>query len=79
MVWKTITNRIIGLLRSLVPKQEEAEKEKVTCEKVEVYLEALLPELNLRLVLEDAVDKASVLWIESITITAYRANKKERR
>lgn len=58
MDWKKIMNR----------KSQKADM----TEEIGEFLEALIPELNLRLLLE-MEPSTELLWVESITVTAYES------
>lgn len=58
MDWKRIMNR----------KSQKADM----TEEIGEFLEALIPELNLRLLLE-MKPSPELLWVESITVTAYES------
>ncbi len=66
MDWRRITNR--RRKRADRTEREEAG----TKDSLEQYLHRLLPELNLRLLLETEDSCHSVLWVESVSVTAYQ-------
>jgi len=61
-------SRIINSEQSR-PAGENAEN---AVEKLEQYFGRMLPELNLRLFLEEQLPAENVLWIEDLKITAYK-------
>lgn len=46
-------------------------------EKVQQHLTQLLPELNLRLLLETEACSGNILWVEAVTVTGYLLNNKK--
>ena len=81
MVWKMITNRIKHFLEKWLTVKREQPADGIDCMMIENYLKQLIPEINLRLLLEyeNISFNSNILWIESVTVTAYEINKKRKK
>lgn len=73
MDWKRIMNKK-KRQKDMVGKQEIKAAEYVVAEEaIKQYLASLLPEWNLRLLTDTETSADMVLWVESVTVTAYQS------
>lgn len=73
MDWKRIMNKKKRRQDMMGKTAPPAAGHMVTEEEIKQYLTRLLPEWNLRLLTDTDTSANMVLWIESVTVTAYQS------
>lgn len=76
MGWKKTMNkkrRQAGKKEECARQSADAFQKEEEKDKLQQYLTELLPEWNLRLLMETELSAETVLWVESVTVTAYHS------
>lgn len=73
MGWKRIMNKKKRQQCIVVEMSQSAARHVVTEEEIKQYLTYLIPEWNLRLLMDADASANIVLWVESVTVTAYQS------
>lgn len=73
MGWKRIMNKKKRQKGRTGKKTAPEAAHVLTESEIKQYLTGLLPEWNLRLLMETDASAKEVLWVESVTVTAYQS------